>query len=516
MKKAINILIFILLGLHSIAQNNEKLFVFEDEVMYSKILQQNVKFSICLPGSYYDSTNRFPVVYMLHGLGDNSYSWLEYGQVDMFARKAVNEGRIIPMIYVMPEGYKTYYVNDFYKKFMYQDMFIKELIPYIDNKYRTRASKKYRATIGYSMGGFGALMLAAKNQDVFSVTVPLSISVRTDEQYMTEESPWWDEQWGRLFGGEGKQGKDRLTNYYKENSPLHFFANNKSDLKIFIDNGDDEQTLASSNEELHMLLRDKNVAHEFRVRNGGHEFSYWREAMYSGLNFISDVFEGKSYRGDSSKELEISKASLLQFAIEDSSCLIYLPENYEKESRLYPCVYVDANLSLREKERFAGIVQQAIDKMEIPQMVIVFFTSQKVNVGLSDFISKVEDKLKIRKNRRFRAFLGYKDGGTSALNNLMGDDIFTCVVAVDASLNADDKLFADLRVAEKKKFERTWIYVDAPDKGQFYRGNGNLHILLKEKDIYHEYRVREGGGGSDYLFKGLNESLKYIGKKFHK
>ena len=78
------------------------------------------------------------------------------------------------------------------------------------------------------------------------------------------------------------------------------------------------------------------------------------------------------------------------------------------------------------------------------------------------------------------------------------------------------EILTDLRDTDKKKFERTWIYVDAPDKGQFYRGNGNLHILLKEKDIYHEYRVREGDRGTDYLFQGLNESLKYIGKKFHK
>ncbi|HML66010.1 MAG TPA: alpha/beta hydrolase-fold protein [Dysgonomonas sp.] len=516
MKTVFNILIFCLVSVGCFTQNNEKLLVLEDEVMYSKILKQEVKYTICLPDSYYDNTSRFPVVYMLHGLGDNSYSWLEYGQIDLYAQKAVTEGRIIPMIYVMPDGYKTYYTNDFYKKSLYQDMFIKELIPHIDNKYKTRASKQYRATIGYSMGGFGALMLAAKNQDVFSTTVPLSISMRTDEQYMTEESPWWDEQWGRLFGGEGEEGKARLTNYYKENSPMHFFVNNKCDLKIFIDNGDDEQTLASSNEELHMLLRDKKIVHEFRVRNGGHEFSYWREAMYNGLNFISDSFENKPYRGDNKQGFENLKATIKPYAVESNSYQVYLPKDYQKSSRLYPVLYVDADLSLNEKEKFAGIVEQSIEKMEIPQMIVVFLNKQNNNKDVSELIGKIEENLRIRKNRRFRAYLGYKDGGKTAFKNLTQKDDFTCIVSFDTSLQDNDEILTDLRDTDKKKFERTWIYVDAPDKGQFYRGNGNLHILLKEKDIYHEYRVREGDRGTDYLFQGLNESLKYIGKKFHK
>lgn len=512
MKRIVSILIFTLLCLPCVTQAQGKLLVLEDEVMYSKILKQEVKYTICLPDSYYDSKTRYGVVYMLHGLGDNSYSWLEYGQVDTYSRKAVGDGLIIPMIYVMPDGYKTYYTNDFYKKFLYQDMFIKELIPHIDSKYRTLAAKQYRATIGYSMGGFGALMLAAKNQDVFSVAVPLSISMRTDIQYMEEESPWWDEQWGRLFGGEAKQGEDRLTNYYKENSPLHFFTENKSNLKIFIDNGDDEQTLASSNEELHMLLRDKKINHEFRVRNGGHEFSYWRSAMCNGLNFISDAFEGKPYRGDFAEKNEKVKISLQMINLKNDFVYAYLPSSYDESTRLYPVVYVNSELSMEEKEVFAGIVQKLTETMEIPQMVVVFL-SQENN---KNNINQIEEKLRVRKNRRFRAYWGYKDGGKSALNNLLKVEDFTCIVSFDASIGSDDSLFTTLKNIDKKQFERTWIYIDAPDKGSFYRGNGMLHILFKERGIYHEYRVREGSGDPEYLFQGLGESLKFIGEKFHK
>ncbi|HNC31546.1 MAG TPA: alpha/beta hydrolase-fold protein, partial [Cyclobacteriaceae bacterium] len=160
----------------------------ESLFMNSKILSQDVNYSIILPADYYTSGKRYPVVYLLHGLGDNESSWLEYGQVSQVADAAVKNKEIIPMIYVMPAGYRNYYVNDYAGKFLYEDMFIKEFVPFIDSQYRTLADKSHRATLGYSMGGFGTLVLPLRNPDVFTVSVPLSISVRTDSQYMSEDA----------------------------------------------------------------------------------------------------------------------------------------------------------------------------------------------------------------------------------------------------------------------------------------------------------------------------------------
>src|SRR5690606_25538835 len=124
---------------------------------------------------------------------------------------------------------------------------------------------------------------------LFTVCVPLSVSIRTDGQYMTEDSNGWNEQWGRLFGGVNTTGQNRITDYYKKHSPMHMLADSDPSrwkgLKIYIDNGDDEQTLAYSNEALHYLLREKNIPHEYRVRDGGHEFEYWRESLPNGLRF---------------------------------------------------------------------------------------------------------------------------------------------------------------------------------------------------------------------------------------
>ena len=269
MKKMHSILIVLLLNFSKgFAQEN--LRIIEGLSIESEILGQAVKYSIILPEEYHTTKKSYPVVYLLHGLGDDESSWLEYGRVNQYTDGAVKQGEIQPMIYVMPQGFRNYYVNDYAGTFLYEDMFIDELVPFIDNTYRTIPDRDHRATMGYSMGGYGALILPLKHPEVFTISVPLSISVRTDQQYKTEDASGWDDQWGRLFGGVGETGENRITDYYKQHSPFHIFKapnlTKFSDLKLYIDNGDDEYTLCRSNEELHVLLRDRNFPHEFRVR----------------------------------------------------------------------------------------------------------------------------------------------------------------------------------------------------------------------------------------------------------
>lgn len=512
----ISFLFLVLFSIRGYGQEKSNLITLEDESMYSDILKQEVKYSICLPEDYHNSKSKYPVVYMLHGLGDNASSWLEYGRIDNFVRQRVSEGHIIPMIYVMPEGYRTYYVNDYYGKFMYQDMFIKELIPHIDKKYRTLADKAHRATIGYSMGGFGAFTLALNNQDVFGVTVPLSISIRTDEQYMTEESPWWDDQWGKLFGGIGETGDKRLTDYYRKNNPFDMLKKGKPATKIYISNGDDEGTLARSNEELHILMRDRNIPHEFRVRNGGHQFSYWYHSLFDGLNFISDAFEGKEYRGDEQANLMFSENLHLEVkSYENTDIQVYLPNGYNSSNRLYPVLYIDAKLTDDEKNRIAGIIDRMISSMEIAPMIVIFFDSDRIGQHIEKFADYCDSQYRIRKGWRFRAYLGYKEGGFTALKQITNKK-FTCIATFDASVPAQSQVLSDFDKLDKKLFDNRWIFIDASDKGEFYKSNGMLHLLLKDKGVYHEYRVRQGKGETDYLYHGLGEALRFISDKIHK
>jgi enterochelin esterase-like enzyme len=365
------------------------------------------------------------------------------------------------------------------------------------------------------MGGFGALVLPLKHPDIFSVTVPLSISIRTDEQYKTEYAPEWDQQWGRLFGGVGKTGDERISGYYKENSPFHIIENEDlqkfKDLMVYIDNGDDENTLCRSNEELHILMRNVSFPHEFRVRNGGHEFAFWREALPQGLRFISDAFEGKDYRGD----MPVANPPGKKFQgniIENENYSLILPEGYAVSDRKYPVVYFMGEFNREEKDRVGGIVGGLMESGSLPPLIMIFLHENKDIQGI---LTETENSYRIRKGYRFRAIVGYGSEGKTALNLCLDSLQFTCCGLLDT--NPDFKYAEQtLKKRDRKITSRTWYYIDSPDKGTYYTENGFLHILFRESDLYHEYRVREGQGGFGGFLVGLPEALIFIQGKIHK
>lgn len=507
---------FIILLNATAACAQEKTRIMEALSMASKILSQDVKYSIILPEDYYTSNKRYPVVYLLHGLGDNESSWLEYGQVSQVVDPAVKKGEIIPMIYVMPEGYRNYYVNDYAGKFMYEDMFIKELVPFIDKQYRTVADKNHRATLGYSMGGFGALVLPLRNPEVFTVSVPLSISVRSDAQYMTEDASGWDDQWGRLFGAVGVTGEGRLTDYYKQHSPFHIFAQQDisklKDLKLFIDNGDDEETLCRSNEELHMLLRDRNFPHEFRVRNGGHEFQYWRDALPNGLRFISDAFEGKPYRGDVKNLPGTANAANIKL-IREEQYEVLLPAEYPKTQRLYPVLYFVGDFAPAVKEKINERISSSIAEGSLTPLITIYVSAGMKDIATS-LVPAVEEKYRARAGWRFRALVGYEAGGTPALQNALIPEVFTSCVLFDVPVDCD--AWKSAIEKNKKQLARTWYMLFSPDKGNNYKSNGNAHTFLRDEEVYHEYRVQQGKGGTEWMLGNLKEALDFTQRKIHR
>ena len=120
--------------------------------IYSPSLKQEVSYSIILPEGYEHSETEYPVLYMFHGIGGDYTSWLEYGNVARVMDKMIKEGKIQPFIMVIPDGYLSYYSDTYDGSSLYETFFIKELVPYIDNNYRTRKDINGRSIIGFSMG----------------------------------------------------------------------------------------------------------------------------------------------------------------------------------------------------------------------------------------------------------------------------------------------------------------------------------------------------------------------------
>lgn len=293
------IISFLFLGLlfqNGSAQENSVSFsgsmgqVIEGRDMSSQILGKSVNYAIYLPPDYETSQRRYPVVYLLHGLSDDASGWVQFGEVQLAADRAIAAREIPPMIIVMPDGGVSWYINNADGTVRWEDMFIQEFIPYIDKTYRTRPIKEFRGISGLSMGGYGSLIHSLKRPDLFAACAAFSAAVRTDEEF-AQQSPSRSDMFTRLFG----QTKDKtiLTEHYRKNSVLDIIKDQPKEqvekVRFYIDCGDDD-FLYKGNAALHVLMRDRGIKHEFRVRDGAHTWSYWRTGITDGLKFIGESF----------------------------------------------------------------------------------------------------------------------------------------------------------------------------------------------------------------------------------
>ncbi|MES2733309.1 MAG: alpha/beta hydrolase family protein [Bacteroidota bacterium] len=260
--------------------------------MKSQILGKEVKYCVYLPADYATSQRRYPVVYLLHGYSDDETGWVQFGEANLIADKGIATGEIPPMIIVMPDAGVTWYVNDYQGKNKYEDMFIKELIPYVDATYRTRNKREFRAISGLSMGGHGALLYAMHHPELFSVCAAFSSAIYTEDNMATMPEAQYNTFFTDLFGIKAT-GKARLTDSWHKNSPLELAKTLPEDglkqIQWFMDCGDDD-FLYDGNAMMHVTLRNRNIPHEFRVRDGAHNWTYWRTSLPEGLKFIGQRF----------------------------------------------------------------------------------------------------------------------------------------------------------------------------------------------------------------------------------
>jgi enterochelin esterase-like enzyme len=259
----------------------------------STTLGKEVEYSIYLPQDYDKTNRRYPVLYLLHGYTDDETGWTQFGEASYIADKTINSGEAPPMIIVMPDAGVTWYVNTYHGKVRFEDFMVSEFIPHIDATYRTRAMREFRAVAGLSMGGYGSLIMATKHANLFTACAPLSAAVWTDDEVVNGSEQTWDDVLGELYGKKGLKGKDRLTEHYYKNSILKIVETGDVDalksVKYYIDCGDDD-FLIKGNMALHAAMIDKKIPHEFRVREGGHTWEYWRTALPEVLKFVGKSF----------------------------------------------------------------------------------------------------------------------------------------------------------------------------------------------------------------------------------
>lgn len=258
----------------------------------SKLMGKKVNFAVYLPPDYSFSTRKYPVVYLLHGYSDDETGWIQFGEVNVSADELISRGEIPATIIVMPDGGVTWYVDDYSGKVPWEKMFLEELIPHIEKNYRVRAKREFRAISGLSMGGYGSLGMAMRNPDKFAACVAFSAGIWADEEFFGQSTEQYDRYLLKPFGP--MQGDPpALSEHFWNNNPVRLAetlpVGELNKVRWYLDCGDDD-FLYKGNSTLHMIMRDREINHEYRVRDGAHTWIYWRVGIRDGLRFIAKSF----------------------------------------------------------------------------------------------------------------------------------------------------------------------------------------------------------------------------------
>ncbi len=254
--------------------------------MTSKILKMERKYAVYLPPDYENSQRSYPVMYLLHGSGDDQTGWVQFGEVLNITDKAIKEGTATPMIIVMPDANtgKRGYFNDAKNEWKYEDFFFQEFMPFIEKKYRIKAEKRFRAIAGLSMGGGGTYVYSIRHPELFSSAAPLSANVgplSMDDAKIIVRRATPDATDQQIEAYYNRQNVALLMNAMPDAQ--------KNAVRWYIDCGDGDDH-SPGNALVHVAMMRKQIPHEYRVRNGAHNWTYWRSALPTVLEFVSQSF----------------------------------------------------------------------------------------------------------------------------------------------------------------------------------------------------------------------------------
>jgi len=257
--------------------------------LQSRILGETVHYCVMLPPGYDTaiaghSPRRYPVLYFLHGLGDNEQTMFKGGGWDLI-QDLRQKGQVSDFLVVTPEGKRSFYINSADGRVRYSDFFIREFIPYIESHYSIRRERSARAISGVSMGGYGALRFAFAYPELFSSVSAQSAALVAEPSQQAESGPL-----GTVFGNPID------PRHWNENSPFVLAKRNRaairtSGLSIYFNCGrEDEFGFDKGAMELHRQLQAEGIQHEYHLYPGNHGAEYFLAHLGEALLVHSRVF----------------------------------------------------------------------------------------------------------------------------------------------------------------------------------------------------------------------------------
>jgi S-formylglutathione hydrolase FrmB len=266
------------------------------DALSSQILKYPVHYCVYLPASYDTGATKtvpehYPVLYFLHGLGDNEKTLFNSGGWTLLDDLR-QEHKLGEFLIVAPEGRRSFYINSADSSVRYSDFFLQEFIPLIEKKYRIAKGRNNRAISGISMGGYGALRFAFSHPEMFSAVSAQSAALIT-------ESPQDLDTAARSGAPLGKMLADVFGNpidssHWKNNDPFLLAQKNAAALKrlgIYFNCGqDDNYGFEKGAAALHEELQKEGVKHEYHLYPGDHSLAYFLVHFSEVMEFHSRAF----------------------------------------------------------------------------------------------------------------------------------------------------------------------------------------------------------------------------------
>jgi enterochelin esterase-like enzyme len=225
----------------------------------SKSLGRTRRLRVYTPASYdADKEARFPVLYLLHGNGDNEATWTELGRAHVILDNLTADGKAKPMIVVMTDGHAVApgAANARGQNLpSYERDLLEEVMPFVEASYRLRPERESRAIVGLSMGGGQSLTVGLNHLDRFAWVGGMSSAVREPEKSLAS------------FLSTAAAGTSRPK--------LLWFACGKDDF------------LLKDNQRFDSFLTEHKIAHEYVETAGNHSWPVWRRYL---ADFAARIF----------------------------------------------------------------------------------------------------------------------------------------------------------------------------------------------------------------------------------
>lgn len=258
------------------------------DTIQSRVLNAPRAYNVYLPQSFdIDTTRRFPVLYLLHGLYGNNEDWVKQGALKSIADRLIKSGMADEMVIVTPDAggpdpsvYQSGYFN--VQGWNYDTFFFTEFMPEFEKKYRVIGDREHRAIAGLSMGGGGSTSYAQHHPELFSSLYAMSALMRLPDDRKAN----------------GDSG-DKVVKFNRSviDRDCISFINESDDKRLddlrtvawFVDCGDDD-FLLHCNLDFYKTMQAAGIPCELRVRDGMHNWHYWRRALEDALPFVSRHF----------------------------------------------------------------------------------------------------------------------------------------------------------------------------------------------------------------------------------